>query len=55
MPSGLVGSPLALAEAQDWVGDVWLFEGGDLFRGELDGEGGYGVGEVVGFGGADDG
>jgi hypothetical protein len=42
-----------LAEADDLVGDVWLFERGDLFGGELDGEGGYCVGEVIRFRGAD--
>ena len=26
----------ALAEAEDWVGDVGFFEGGDLFGGEFD-------------------
>ncbi len=44
-----------LAEAEGGVGDVGLFKGGDLFGGEFDREGGYGVGEVVGFGGSDDG
>jgi hypothetical protein len=44
-----------LAEAEDRVGDVGFFEGGDLFSCEFDCEGGYCVGEVIGLGGADDG
>ena len=43
-----------LAEAQNWVRDVGLFEGGDLFGCEFDREGGYGVGQVVWFRRADD-
>jgi hypothetical protein len=44
----------ALAEAEDWVRDVGLFERGDLFWRELNRECGYCVGEVIRFGRADD-
>ena len=54
-PAGAPGSKAFLAEAEDGVGSVGLFEGGDFFGRELERDRGDGVFEVVGFGGADNG
>ena len=47
-------SGYSLAEAEDGVRNVRFLERGHLFGSEFGGQSGYGIGEVVVFGGADD-